>query len=161
MTRKCSEGWVNLRAASFVAPLLLIAVAFTAAGCASTGDDAVDVEPVAAETAAPSLADEWGVEIVALRLTGADYMLDFRYRVLDADKAGELFERANKPVLIHNESGARLEVPRPAKTGPLRPTNPPEEGRIYFMFFSNPGTVQAGDEVTIRIGDFEADVVVE
>ena len=58
-------------------------------------------------------------------------------------------------------SAWRLEVPRPAKTGPLRPTNPPEEGRIYFMLFSNPGVVKAGDEVTVQIGDFEAEVVVE
>ena len=88
-------------------------------------------------------------------------MLDFRYKVIDADKAAELFERANKPLLIHNATGAKLEVPRPAKTGPLRPTNPPQAGRVYFMLFSNPGVVQAGDEVTIEIGEFKTEVVVE
>ena len=29
------------------------------------------------------------------------------------------------------------------------------------MLFSNPGVVKAGDEVTVKIGDFSADVVVE
>ena len=158
MTTKRSEGRVNLRAASIALQLVLIASAVLISGCVSTAADAP--QPAAAEVA-PSLADQWGIEVVALRLTGADYMLDFRYKVLDPDKAAELFERANKPVLIHNETGARLEVPRPAKTGPLRPTNPPQVGRTYFMLFSNPGVVHAGDEVTIEIGDFEADVVVE
>jgi len=136
------------------------AVGVIISGCASTSTDVPAQEPVAAQ-AAPNLADQWGVEVVALRLTGANYMLDFRYKVLDPEKAAELFERANKPVLIHNETGARLEVPRPAKTGPLRPTNAPEAGRTYFMLFSNPDVVHAGDEVTIKIGDFEAEVVVE
>jgi hypothetical protein len=130
-------------------------------GCASsTGGEPVEAPVVPAEPAS-SLAEEWGIEVVAMRLTGANYMLDFRYRVLDADRAASLFERANKPTVIHKETGAKLEVPRPAKTGPLRPTNPPQQGRIYFILFSNPGLVSAGDEVTVSIGDFEVDVTVE
>ena len=140
---------------------LAVGVAVVLSGCASTGDDAVVAEPGAVAGDESGVEEAWGVEVVALRLTGADYMLDFRYKVIDAGKAAELFERANKPALIHKATGATLEVPRPAKTGPLRPTNPPEEGRTYFILFSNPGMVQAGDEVTIRIGDFETDVVVE
>jgi len=136
---------------------LFLIVCVALVGCASTGGEA----PTPAAPEEPTLEERWGVEVVALRLTGADYMLDFRYKVLDTEKAAELFERANKPVLIHNSTGARLEVPRPAKTGPLRPTNPPQVGRIYFMLFSNPGVVHAGDEVTIEIGDFEASVIVE
>ncbi len=136
---------------------LFFSICVAIVGCASTGGEAP--QAVAPEEA--TLEERWGVEVVALRLTGADYMLDFRYKVIDPEKAAELFERANKPVLIHNSTGARLEVPRPAKTGPLRPTNPPQAGRTYFMLFSNPGVVQAGDEVTIEIGDFEAGVIVE
>lgn len=158
MTSKSSVGRARLRSAAIVLHVLLAAGGLLISGCASSGGEAP--APVAAEPA-PSLEEQWGVEVVALRLTGADYMLDFRYKVIDADKAAELFERANKPVLIHNATGAKLEVPRPAKTGPLRPTNPPQAGRVYFMLFSNPGVVQAGDEVTIEIGDFKTEVVVE
>lgn len=137
--------------------VMLVVACVTITGCTSTGGDVPDEAPAAE----PTLEELWGVEIVALRLTGANYMLDFRYKVLDAELAGELFERANKPVLVHNATGARLEVPRPAKTGPLRPTNPPQAGRTYFMLFANPGVVHVGDEVTIEIGDFEANVIVE
>lgn len=130
-------------------------------GCASTGDESVDPQPAPPTEVEQTIEENWGVEVVALRLTGAGYMLDFRYKVLDVEKAAELFERAHKPALIHKGTGAKLEVPRPAKTGPLRPTNPPEAGRTYFILFSNPGVVKAGDEVTVSIGGFEADVVVE
>lgn len=158
MTSKRPVGRVNLRPAAMALQILFVASGVLVFGCASTATE----EPTAdAAEVIPSLEEQWGVEVVALRLTGAGYMLDFRYKVLEPDKAAELFERANKPALIHNATGSRLEVPRPAKTGSLRPTNPPQAGRTYFMLFSNPGVVQAGDEVTIEIGDFKADVVVE
>ena len=161
MTEPRHPRRITSRSTAITVLALMAAAAVGISGCASTDTEA-PAEPVTTtREAVPSLAERWGVEIVALRLTGANYMLDFRYKVLEPDKAATLFERANKPVLIHHETGARLEVPRPAKTGPLRPTNPPEAGRIYFMLFSNPGVVQPGDEVTIKIGDFEADVVVE
>ena len=143
-----------------IAAMMAVVIGLTC-GCASTAPETTSDAAEEIADPAATLAEVWGVEVVALRLTGANYMLDFRYKVLDADKAATLFERANKPVLIHHESGAKLEVPRPAKTGPLRPTNPPEAGRTYFMFFSNPGVVHPGDEVTVKIGDFEADLVVE
>jgi len=162
MTQKQTDRSGGLRATSVGLQVLFIAVGITVFGCASSTNDASNPKTMtaAAETA-PSLEEQWGVEIVALRLTGANYMLDFRYKVLDPVKAAELFEHANKPIIIHNASGARLEVPRPAKTGPLRPTNPPEAGRTYFILFANPGVVQPGDEVTVKIGDFKADLVVE
>ena len=56
-----------------------------------------------------------------------------------------------------------LAVPETAKLGPLRNSNIPQEGRIYWMFFGNAGKlVEAGDKVTVVIGDFRVeDLVVE
>jgi hypothetical protein len=109
------------------------------------------------------LAREWGIEVTSIRLTANDHMIDFRYRVVDAAKAEELFVRHNKPRLIHQESGRVLSVPETAKVGPLRNSNAPQEGKIYWMFFGNAGNlVKAGDPVTVAIGDFQAeDLVVE
>jgi len=101
------------------------------------------------------LKREWGIEIVYVRQTSAGYMLEFRYKVLDAQRAQALFERQTKPVLIHAESGARFIVPTPAKTGAIRNSNPPKDGHTYWMFFANPGKfVEVGDTVSIEIGDF-------
>lgn len=105
----------------------------------------------------------WGVELMFVRQTSAGYMLEFRYKVLDPEKAAPLFDRQTKPVLIHAKTGARLIVPTPAKTGALRNSNPPLEDHHYWMFFANPGKlVEPGDRVTIEIGEFvAADVVVQ
>ena len=104
---------------------------------------------------------EWGIEITSVRLTANDHMIDFRYRVLDADKAKELFVRQNKPRMVHHETGLVLSVPETAKVGPLRNSNMPKEGKIYWMFFGNAGKlVKPGDTVTVTIGEFEVDDIV-
>ena len=104
---------------------------------------------------------EWGIEIVHVRQTAAGYMLEFRYRVVDAEKAQALFERQTKPMLTHSETGAQLIVPTPAKTGALRNSNPPKNGNTYWMFFANPGQlVKPGQRVSIEIGEFLAENLV-
>lgn len=124
--------------------------------------EAPAAEAPAAEAPVPeprdSLADRWGVEIEGLRRTSSGYMLDFRFRVLDTAKAAPLFVRATKPYLLDPVSGAQFQVPNPPKTGPLRTSNPPKEGVVYWMFFANPGRyLEPGASVTVVIGDFRAE----
>ncbi|RMH14197.1 MAG: hypothetical protein D6698_13045 [Gammaproteobacteria bacterium] len=99
---------------------------------------------------------QWGVEVLYVRRTAAGYMLEFRYRVLDPKKAKPLIVRKTKPVMTHHESGAKLVVPAPETTGPMRNTFNQVAGQTYWMFFSNPAKlVKPGDHVDIRIGKFE------
>jgi hypothetical protein len=107
------------------------------------------------------LKRQWGVEVMYVRQTAAGYMLEFRYKVLDAEKAKPLFERRTKPVLTHVETGAKLIVPTPPTTGALRNSNPPLAGHTYWMFFANPGKlVQPGQHVSVAIGEFHTDELV-
>lgn len=103
------------------------------------------------------LKEQYGIELTALRMTAANRMIDFRYRVLDKDKAAPLFKRQIKPYLVHQTSGKVLAVPNTAKVGSLRNSNMPQQGRIYWMFFGNNGLVKNGDKVSVVIGDFRAD----
>mgnify|MGYP001826241305 CR=1 FL=1 len=103
------------------------------------------------------LSEKWGIELIGMRSTAYGHMLDFRYRVLDAEKAAPLFVRKTKPYLIHQDSGKALAVPNTPKLGSLRNTNMPQQGRTYWMFFGNShGVVKKGDKVTVAIGDFRA-----
>ncbi len=103
------------------------------------------------------LSDQWGIELTALRMTAAGHMIDFRYRVLDKEKAAPLHKRETKPYLVHQASGKVLAVPNTAKVGSLRNSYLPQEGRIYWMFFGNNGVIKNGDKVSVVIGDFRAD----
>ena len=67
-------------------------------------------------------------------------MLDFRFRVLDPEKAATLLRRQDKPYLIDEASGNKLAVPRMPKVGALRPSAlNPKPGEVYFVLFNNTG----------------------
>lgn len=139
---------------SATALVLTTILAAATLGCASA-------RPAA--TKPPTLQERWGVELNGIRPSAAGYMLDFRFTVLDTEKAAPLFDRATKPYLMDQVTGAKFLVPNPPKTGPLRTSDPPHLGRRYFIFFANPGKfIQSGEKVTVVIGDFRvADLVVQ
>ncbi|GAB4336211.1 MAG: hypothetical protein Kow0089_06310 [Desulfobulbaceae bacterium] len=104
------------------------------------------------------MREQWGIEVTGIRMSAAGHMVDFRYRVLDPDKARPLFRRDVKAYLIDEESGKVLSVPNMGKVGPLRTTDMPQKNRIYWMFFGNGGgLIHTGSRVTVVIGDFRAE----
>jgi hypothetical protein len=129
-------------------------------GCATTARD----RDTAAKAEEITMEEQWGVRIESIRTSAAGNLLDFRYRIIDPDKALPLVERKNKPYLIDQESGKTLGVPSGAKIGPLRQTvryGKPKEDRIYFVLFGNPGGfVKPGNKVTVVIGDFRIENLV-
>ena len=108
-----------------------------------------------------SMEHKWGVKIEGIRLSVGGFMIDFRYKILDAKKALPLLDPKIKPYLVNEATGVKLTVPAPPKIGALRQTSkngPPKEGRSYFMIFSNTNQyVKAGDKVAVVVGDFKAD----
>jgi hypothetical protein len=141
--------------------LLLALVSMASSGCATTPGN----EGAAARPDRESHEERWGVQPLAVRLSGAGYMLDFRLRVLDREKAAPLLVRRSDCHLIAEKSGGVLQVARSPKVGALRSTVRAEsmvkEGRIYGALFANPGRfVNAGDRVTVVMGDFRAEHLV-
>ncbi len=113
------------------------------------------------------LEREWGIKLLGIRLTAAGYALDFRYKILDPDKAAPLLLRQynSTPYLLVERSGAKLAVPFTDKAGSLRSSvtsaDQIKPGRNYSALFANPGRhAKPGDPVTIVYGDFKAQHVV-
>lgn len=110
------------------------------------------------------LEREWGIRLLGVRTTAAGYALDFRYEVMDPQKAAPLLQRqynAN-PYLVVERSGARLGVPFTDKAGSLRSSvssaGQIRQGRNYVALFANPGKhVKPGDKVTVVFADFKAE----
>ena len=108
----------------------------------------------------PSLEEQWGVRIESIRLTAGDHMIDFRYRVINPEKARPLFARTTKPYLLEQASGAKTEVPNMPKVGPLRNSNEPEANKVYWMFFGNMNKqLKSGAKVTVVIGDYRTETL--
>ena len=169
--RRNAPGYVGFRHVLLLAALLGTSGVF---GCATARyararTDAAPMqsarpdEPAAAQAGArngvhrtsPRHAEEWGIDVLGVTASAAGYMLDFRYRVTDPDKASPLMDRQAKPYLVDEATGAKLFVPSPPKVGPLRQT--PRQlrtDRTYAVLFANPGRfLKAGDCVTVVVGE--------
>lgn len=135
----------------YVARLVLAASLFTGA-CSTAPERAVGDPPAA----------QWGIEVEGLRLSAAGYMLDFRYRVEDEERARRLIRPGLKPYILVNASGVRLDVPVSPKLGPLRQTRARVVAdKTYFVFFANPARmVRAGDQVAVVMGDLRIENLV-
>jgi hypothetical protein len=99
----------------------------------------------------------WGVDIVGVKLVSSGLMVRFTYRVVNANRAKALNDKRANPMLIDEKTGLRLIVPTMEKVGQLRQSSPPENGREYWMVFSNNGEpIKAGSRVDVVIGKFRA-----
>jgi len=108
-----------------------------------------------------SLREQWGVEVIGINLTSTGYMLDFRFRVVDAEKARPLFDHRIKPYVLTDRSQIKLPVPMAPKVGAFRPTNRGKNikaDKTYYMIFGNPDSfVRRGEKVSVVIGEFRAE----
>jgi hypothetical protein len=105
-----------------------------------------------------SIKRNWGVEVLGVRLASHDWMLNFRYRVLDPVKAKPLLDRKVVPYLVDEASGARMAVPAMENIGELRQVTAAEAGRQYFLTFGNGSqVVHHGSRVDVVIGGFHAE----
>ena len=105
----------------------------------------------------------WGIDNVIVRATASGILIRFSYRVVDAEKAALINDKAKTPYLIEEKTGLALQIPAMEKVGQLRQTAKPENGREYWMAFSNKSkAVKPGSRVDIVIGSFRInDLVVE
>jgi hypothetical protein len=136
---------------------IFLAVMLAAAVCATESSEPKK-QPEASAPSSEDLEQKWGIKITSLQLSANGFVVDFRYKVLDPEKAVSLGKRENKPLLIDQATGAKFRVPTTPKIGPLRQTAVrPTAGKIYFMLFATGKFVKPGNKVTVVIGDFRAE----
>lgn len=100
----------------------------------------------------------WGVDSLAVKLTESGQIIKFTWRVLDPVLAKPLSNKEAQPSLIDPQAGVSLVVPSMENIGMLRQASTPEEGKVYWMAFSNKGRmVKKGHRVNVVIGQFHAD----
>jgi hypothetical protein len=103
----------------------------------------------------------WGIDSLTVRAAESGELIRFNYRVLDPVKSRQLNDKKSEPFLVDPRAGVKLVIPSLEKVGQLRQSITPEEGKVYWMAFSNPRrTVKPGDRVNVVIGHFHADGLV-
>ncbi len=103
----------------------------------------------------------WGVDVVGVRPVSTGFMLAFRYRIVDEEKAQLLNDKRSKAYIIDEATGNVLGVPIMEKLGEMRQKVTPELGRTYFIMFGNPSKlVKSGSRVSVVVGEFRVDGLV-
>jgi len=102
----------------------------------------------------------WGVDSLAVKWVESGELIRFSYRVLDSSKAQALNDKKSEPSLV-SPKGVSLVIPQMENVGQLRQSTAAEDGKSYWMTFSNKGRlVKRGDHVSVVIGNFRADGLV-
>ncbi len=163
----------NPRRLSWLEALALLSCALASSAGAAQSDPDKTVPPLAVALSATSpatpvaragdtkpavwVSETFGVEVHGARLSASGYVIDLRYRVLDAEKARPLLDRKVLPVLVDETTGERFYIPQPPVVGALRQTsrnNAIALGKNYFMIFANPDQrIKAGQTLALYIGD--------
>lgn len=110
---------------------------------------------------ATALRRLWGIDDIHVRSTASGSLIRFSYRVVDADKADILNNKKVTPYLVDEKNSLALQVPMMENVGQLRQVATPENGREYWMAFSNKGrSVKPGSRVTVIVGRLRIDGLV-
>ena len=108
-----------------------------------------------------SLEQKWGILPLSIQLTAAGQVVDYRYLVVNPDKAAALMKQGDKAYLIDQASGIQIPASR-VKTSPLPQTGAkPIAGKTYPILFVNTGgVIKAESKVTLVIGEFRLEDMV-
>ena len=104
------------------------------------------------------LADSYGIDLKLVGLSALGGMIDFRFQVVDPDKADSVVHDVNTfPKFVVEDTGETISV----ATLPHSHSRTLNLGGSYFFLIPNAhNAVHVGDEVTMVIGDVRLEHVV-
>jgi hypothetical protein len=112
---------------------------------------AVPAQPVRF-AAMQELEERYGVRITLIGVTAAGGMVDFRFKVLDQEKARVLTKEHDlMPVLSVQNTDTRLAMP-----GGGMHSMTLQNGKVYYLLFGNSkGTVKPGTPISVAFGEMQ------
>lgn len=103
----------------------------------------------------------WGIDDIHVRYTASGSLIRFSYRVVDKEKAKTFSDKRVTPLLIDETTNLALQVPVMEKIGQLRQVTALQNGKEYWMAFSNKGRhVKPGNHVDLSIANIRLEGLV-
>lgn len=147
------------RSRRLMAAALVVLLILGALGIRSwwTGRD-TDLRAGTTAVDAQGLAARYGIDVTLIAVTAAGGLVDFRYQVVDPDKADPVIHDIDLfPRLIVEDTGVTLGMMRL----PHNHTTELKLGGNYFFLLANANNaLQPGSKVTVVIGDVRLEHVV-
>ena len=99
---------------------------------------------------------QYGIRLTHIAVLADGGLIDFRFQVIDPDKAAPLFSLDNRPILIAEESGKVVDSLY----------HPPHSHDIvagqsnYFLYNDRGGAIQPGTSVSVVLGNLRLEHIV-
>ncbi|MCW2768129.1 MAG: hypothetical protein JWO11_4088 [Nocardioides sp.] len=137
-----------------VALLLIGAVA----AWARSPEQKADIRDGTTLVSAEGMAARYGIEVNLIGVTAAGGLIEFRYQVVDPDKADPIIhDAALRPIMIVEDTGATLVLGSP----PHHHNKELQLGGTYFFLIANAhNAIRPGSLLTLVIGDARLEHVV-
>ena len=156
---------LTIHALNRVSVILVVGVlCVLVAACASRDGDPGEGTP---STTSAEVEAAWGLRVDRVSVTAGGGLIEVRYRVTDAEKAGRALSGSlwlnhgvvqpqhvqHAPLLIDEDSGYGVLEPSIHFTGRLaQQREDPQPGHSYFILFSNStGVISRGDMVALSL----------
>lgn len=143
------RAWAVIALVLALAVGLAVRAAVNSAADVRSGTELVDTQQFAAYT---------GVNLTLLGVTAQGGMIEFRYQVVDPDKASLLLHQDDRrPILVAEDSGVTLAMLS-------RPHNHKADlkagGTYFFMMANTRNAIHDGTKVTVIVGGIRLEHVV-
>jgi len=98
----------------------------------------------------PAIEAKWGIRVSQVAVTADGGLVDFRFVVLDPDKASEMMSNVdNLPVLRPDGSQSLIN-----SAAQMTDTHNLRAGQTYFLLYRNSaGALRSGHQVSVLFGD--------
>jgi hypothetical protein len=103
-----------------------------------------------------AIEDKWGIRITHIAVLADGGLIDFRFQVLDPDKASPLFDLATRPIMIVETTGKKVD----SLYHPPHGHNIVAGQSQYFIYNNNGNAIQSGSSVSVVLGDMRLEHVI-
>jgi len=134
-----------------LAAIGLVAILLLGGGAARAWwpEQKADVRVGTTLVTAEGMAARYGINVNLIGVTAAGGLIEFRYQVVDPDKADRMIhDEKLLPIVVVEDTGATMVISRPHHAAEL------QLGGTYFFLFANAhNAIHDGSKVTLVMGD--------
>ncbi|MDJ0323684.1 hypothetical protein QMG61_07895 [Cryobacterium sp. PH31-AA6] len=138
--------------------IVVVAVLLLGAGAARAWwpEQKADVRAGTTAVTAEGMAARYGINVNLIGVTAAGGLIEFRYQVVDPDKADRMMQDTTLlPIVVVEDSGATMVISRPHHA-----VDPQLGGTYFFLFANAHNAIHAGSQVTLVMGDARLEHIV-
>lgn len=103
-----------------------------------------------------AVQEKYGIRITHIAVLADGGLIDFRFQVLDADKAAVLFELESRPLLYVEATGQKVDsLYHPPHSHNFLPGQ-----SQYFIYNNHQGAIRSGSPVAVVLGDLRLEHII-